>query len=421
MLAGYTIEDNSEAVATIHAMAAACGFEGAVCGRTYDMSHWFRMIATAVPDRWRAQYRFDGKYYGDERTVMGGAASFDTGQAVTSIISRIVYKRLESEVEAFICAQHGASWRKLAQLVQQRRDAGLERPLPWFFDGFQDDIVSVLIDGLGPLLDLRVGQILAEYGVELSRKPSATLPHAAQWEAIGALYVVTAAGVEVRPRAVVQERFQTRARDFVAATSVSEEQLSSFAGLMEFIRRFVDLQPAGAIYRPAAAARRRLVPLRLGDAAVKGEVARLLSALTVQGALAPAVDDPVFYAPPTDGFNGDASGYGYGVTVHGWCCFGAWPDGLFGTIRHYKESRGVAGVSISPLELIASVLGVWLAEHVGVPKRSIMFNDNESAVVVATRCRAHSAPMGEALQASDATKGHDSGGRTDGNAGWLYD
>jgi hypothetical protein len=392
------IEDISQAAATIFSIAQKCGLESQVCGRIFDFAHWFRMIATTPAERWRSQYHLDGAYYGDERSVMGDVAAFDNGQGVTSVVVRVIYKRLEVEVEAYIRKQEAAKWRALTALVDERRALGLLRPLPWFFDGFQDDCTSVTIGSIGDLLDRRIPELFQEYGIKLSSKPAATKPHGPQWDSIGARYEVTKRGLVVRPRPEVQAKFESEAHDFLTKTSTTEEAIESFAGLTEFVRRFADRLPAGSLYRLKAAARRRGMPLRLQDGPARQHIAALCEA--IQNDIAPPIDDPAYYAPPPQGCHGDASGkWGFGAVVNGVCCSGKWTDGLFAKLGKSETDTEADQVSISPLELVTAGLVVWLAGVANAPKRILVYGDNESAIVVGARSRAHSGPMGVALDA----------------------
>ena len=325
-------------------------------------------------------------YYGDERVVMGDKASFDSGQGITSILVRLIKKRLEQEIDWFIRDHPGDGWRKLAALINERELAGLQRPLPWHFDGFQDDITSITVSEIGQLLDRRIPEIMNDYGLDLSDKPAAAQPHGAAWDSIGASYKATQAGVDVRPRAVVQSKFEREASRILCADVVVEAELRPFAGLMNFVQRFDNTAAAGSVYRLAAAARARDTPLRVGEGAFRRDVKALLDTLSSNGVVAPAVDNPVFYAPPQHGCHGDASGrWGFGVVVNGCCCFGPWPQGLFAKLEAYVAEAGPGGVSISPLELVTSALVVWVAKYVNAPTRIIVNNDNESSGVVTAR------------------------------------
>jgi hypothetical protein len=158
----------------------------------------------------------------------------------------------------------------------------------------------------------------------------------------------------------------------------------------------------GPLYRAAAAARRRGMPLRLGDGAVRRDMTSMLEKLKSKRVAQP-IEDPIYFAPPPHSCHGDASGtWGYGAVVNGVCFSGMWPAGLFGKLEQYNAvtlEAETSRVSISPLELITSALVVWLADVAGAPPRILVYGDNEPAVIVNARCRAHSGPMGVALDA----------------------
>mmetsp|Transcript_12108 Transcript_12108/g.42813 ORF Transcript_12108/g.42813 Transcript_12108/m.42813 type:complete len:189 (-) Transcript_12108:469-1035(-) len=188
---------------------------------------------------------------------MGDVGAFDNGQGVTSIVDSIIYRRLAPEVGAFIRAQPGPRWAALAALVDARLSKGLRWPLPWALLGYQDDFSSISIDAIGAFLDIRIPELFKEYGIKLSEKPAATRPHGPQWLSIGAQFTVTEDRLDVRPRPEVQLKFEDGARSLMDDAFASEETIRSFAGLTEFVRRFVDGASAGSLYRLAAAARHR--------------------------------------------------------------------------------------------------------------------------------------------------------------------
>ena len=130
---------------------------------------------------------------------------------------------------------------------------------------------------------------------------------------------------------------------------------------MEFIRRFVDLQAAGAIYRAVVAARWRLVPLQLGDAAVKGRSrgyfqrsrcrVRSRRRWMTRSSTRRRRTGSTEMRPATAAVLSSTAG-------------AAWVRGPTAFSRPFVSKREVGAclASRSQLSSIASALGVWLAE-----------------------------------------------------------
>jgi hypothetical protein len=388
------IEHISLAVAVLTTAALSSGLP--LRGRVFDLDRWFRKLATAVVEWRKVIFFVKGRYLGDKRDAMGGVSAADHGQRTTSVAIEVVRATLLPEVAGVVDSTPGPRWDRLRAWVRARRDVGCADPYPWFLSSFQDDITSLCIsEEIGVLLDTRIPEVLAEYQIEVSTKPEASRPSSGLFTAIGADYDMLRAHIDgtanVQPRRAIADKFVAAADAIVTAGGAFSESLETFSGLAEFVGRFSDVG-CGPIHRARAAASRHRGFVRIGSGAFFDNITALRQPVA-HAARAPMVIDPCFMAPALHGCHGDASTTdGYGATVNGVYCCGAWPAPI-------AQLIAADMLFISPLELMVSALVVLVAAEAAAPARLVIYSDSESSVVVGARRRARKATMDVALWA----------------------
>lgn len=356
------IEDTLEAAAVLGeaAHAGKCN----LYARTWDLFKWFRMLATALPDRWKSQINLPDGYREDRRTQMGRAASAHIGQRVAMLIVQLLREAgmdadwglMDARYSGLSEEQHG-----LQKWISQRRAVHLDpdqSALVWI-SSFQDDI-AVLAVGMhaAETAERILLNTCAKFSVRLSQKPHAKHPFSTIIESLGARFDLTETrSISCRPtQGTVGKLFcAVRQLEGRAGLPMPVYDLQDFAGLLLFASRFTahGRFHMNSVFAALATAQS---PTLHGSHTMM-TLAMIRDACVISNALLdeqlpPPMRDPAFMHPgrfiaDADAAGADARGKrGYGFIVGFLYAHGVWPTDIADVFLRQE-------LSIAPLELLA--------------------------------------------------------------------
>lgn len=394
-----SIDSNNSSMLILADLAKRLGT--VVNGTTIDFSDWFRQLAIAKRDYWKAAIVTKDGVRIDKRLQMGRRSSALHGQRLSFLIGELVER--EAEEHGWVLQDLNDKQRELVREWQaERAHLGPRQQRIFKVGPFQDDHVFLTVTPGQSLLHKCKQFIQNTLEVELSPKPDANKPLSTCFNAIGASYNTGGKlGITVKPKDTIVDKFTTITKEVKDQIGklVPLQMAQSWMGLAQFIQQFVQdgrfyLNSGYLAIKASAHIHTRTPRVSVGQQWSE-DLDRLRERIgTKQGELIPmgqVVWDKGVEGPYVDATAPvSADGRGWGIVMGSTFARGAWSSQV-------AELCKTGTLNINHLELLAVAIAVDIFGREGLlgphGHRIVVRGDNIGARDIANKWAAEGTVM----------------------------